>query len=1015
MFSKSSIISIYFLLALLVVHGQERTIALRQYTSENGVSDSRITAFAKDSLGFMWIGTKDGLNRFDGKDFHIFKNIETDSTSLCSNRITCLAYSADSLLWIGTAASGFCCYDFRTGKFTTYSKNSTALNSNSINAIDYEKEKHRLWISQNNYGLQVFDLNKRKFVTRLDQFPKASYYDVTFFNDNIYASGIGLDILKINRELKTQNKTIKKVGATNNVFVGSDNKLWCGAWNNALHEFDTTLNYVNNYIFGSKKELSFSGDEILAITEDANKLLWCATKTSGILFFDLERKIFVNNITLKEKINSRINTLFKDRYNRIWIGTETGFYLYDPLLNQFNEVRIPLPEGVNSCKVFGRVITKDKKEFIAAACGLFYKLPGQSTYSHKNIIYRGETLKLTSMYKDSYEKIYIGTNKTLFLLDTATLSLSTIKSNALLVDKSFYNINGSQVNEIAEIKHHGQALIAASFYGHYIALIDSKRNNISYLYPDTSILFENLNRKFLIDSKNNFWVCGANKGISKIEIPDSVDFSLVPVSDTAFSDIIYSPVAWTNIKSGNISSLNDVFDMIEEEDGGYWLSSQGHGLVRFFPENKQEPFKSFSGEFKSLHGLVKSDKKNIWIISSAGLLNYNISSSHYTLYDRKNGIRETIGGYFFKTGTKELNVGFDGGFYSFYPDSIKINREQPRLSISRLWVMDVAADMLLLKNKLTLSYEQNFLKFYISSNCFSVNEQIRYDYLLEGIDNNWRSNGNNPLIIYTNLPPGNYKLHVKAINSSGIEGGQIILPVIIAPPFYKTSWFYGLLILIIASILYAIYRYRINNLIAIQEMRNKIARDLHDDIGSTLGSINLFSQVANVKLTQQKLEEVKPILEKIGASSREIIDKTGDAVWAINPSNDTIRNLYLRMEAYAAELLGAANIQFKIGYDNSIENTSIDMVQRKNIFLIYKEAIHNIIKYAAAAEVNITLTKHAGKIQLLVRDNGKGFTGKEYTAYNGNGLKNMKARALEIKGDLRINSSDKGVVIELLF
>lgn len=992
---------------------QQKNFTLKQLTSENGLSDNRITAIQKDSLGFIWIGTKDGLNRYDGREFYAFRNDENDSTTLGGNRITSLAYSPDSLLWFSTSSSGFGCYDFRTGRFANYNKGNSALFSNSINAIDYEQKTNRLWVSQNNAGLQVFDVKKRVFMEPLVSIPKSSCFDVAFFENTIYTVGISISLHNLKHpQRKAPNH---QVSTLNNIFFGSDNHIWCGAWNNTLNEFDMHANFLNSYIFDGKPQVNFSGDEILAIVEGKNQLLWCASKNSGIHFFDLKTKSFTNEINLLPQISSRINTLFKDEFERIWIGSETGLFLYDPLLNQFNEVHIVMPYGISSCKVFGRAITKGKKDFLITACGLYYKNSHQKEYNYKSVFYKGEKQKLTSIYKDAQERIFIGSNRTLFLLDTNSFELTTIPSNAKLSNEHFYNIEASQVNEIASYIHHSDTLIAASFYGHFLSLIDFSHKNIFYLKPVQKATYENLNRKILVDSKNNFWICGASQGVSKIEIPDSIRFNDFAISDTVFRSVNYVPKSWANKKSGKINSINDVFDMIEEADGSYWLSTQGQGLVKFFPDHETQPFVSYADKFKSLHGLIKSDDNNIWIISSLGLLNFNIKSNHYTIYNNRNGVKETIGGYFFYADNNELNFGFDGGYYSFNPRSILINNEKPRLRINQLWVMDVTADSLLLKEKIVLPHNRNFLKFYVSANCFSVNEQVTYNYMLEGVDDAWRNNQNNPLIIYTNLPSGNFVLKVKAVNSDGIESDQIHLPVRIIPPFYQTIYFCACVIVSLAGAAYALYRYRIKQILKLQEVRNKIARDLHDDIGSTLGSINLYSQIANVKLDQKKPEEIKDILHKIGASSREIIDKTSDAVWTVKASNDTLRNLILRMESYAASLLGSANIHFAIDYDESNADVKLEMNLRKNIFLIFKEAINNSIKYANCTEVTICIKKVAGKIQVKIKDNGKGFNETEINPYNGNGIKNMKERAHELGGTfLIISERDKGTIIEIV-
>jgi len=181
-----------------------------------------------------------------------------------------------------------------------------------------------------------------------------------------------------------------------------------------------------------------------------------------------------------------------------------------------------------------------------------------------------------------------------------------------------------------------------------------------------------------------------------------------------------------------------------------------------------------------------------------------------------------------------------------------------------------------------------------------------------------------------------------------------------------------------------------------------------------LGSIHLYSQIAHSKMNG-KNDDIKSILEKIESSSSEIIDKTGDAVWAVKATNDTVKNLILRMEGYAASLLGAAGISFAINCDDQIAEGKIEMSERKNIFLIYKEAIHNIIKYASCSEVIISIKKVNDTICILINDNGNGFDVTQVNAYNGNGIKNMQSRAEEINGTLTIESNPgKGTTITVI-
>lgn len=1017
---KKILILIVFAIVFCASSAQHKTISLKHLSSQEGLSDNQATCIIRDKLGFIWIGTKDGLNRYDGLDFYVFKHNENDSNSVCGNIISCLELDDDSLLWIGTASSGMSSYNFRTGKFKSYDKSNAELFSNSINDIAFDKSRNCLWIAMNNSGLQLFELKTKSTDKKQKLISNNTYYDV-LVNDTIpYFTGIIESLKRLGNIGKFRTPRMDTAMTINKIFLASDGGLWCGAWDNGLHRFDKNGVRKATYFFDGSNKLKHSGEEIISLVEDENKILWCGTKSSGMLFFDLKSSSFTNQITFSIPVTARINNLYRDNQNRIWVATEAGLFVYDPLQNQFETVDLPVPSNFISCKVNNRIITDSGNEYVVSQCGLFFKNGSDKKYFHKEFIYRNEKQELTSIYQDKANVIYIGTNRALFILDTLTNELRQIKINEKAKNKKVFFVDGSRVNSIISAVHKNSPVIAASYYGNTIVLFDTLHNNIFYLLNDTVISgsrLENLSRKILNDSKNNIWICGATHGISKLLIPKSVDFKNYPVADSNMHFIYASTKTWLASKTKNISPVNIVFDMNENDDGSFWVTTQGHGLLKFFPDNDSTTFVMYENDIKSLQGIAKDINGNLWMVSSTGLLNYNVEGNRYKLYDMQSGITKNISGYFFSNNKSvlkdEISIGYNGGFISFYPSKIISNTEKPVVCITRLWIMDSPSDSLLF-GKLQLNYKQNFLKFNIAANSFSDNSQTTYMYFLEGVDDAWRNNQTNPLITYTNLPAGNFTLKIKAINSDGIESDVYEMPVIISPPFYNTWWFYILVLITIAASVYVFYRYRIRQLLKLQEVRNKIARDLHDDIGSTLGSIHLYSQIANAKLNGEKSEEIKSILEKIENSSVEIIDKTGDVVWAAKATNDTLQNLIMRMESFAASILGAAGIQFSIDCDERIADMKLKMTLRKNIYLIYKEAIHNIIKYAGCTEVNITIRKHADKLQFTISDNGKGFSTDVINAHNGNGIKNMKFRAEEIKGIFVINSKvEEGTTIEL--
>ena len=215
---------------------------------------------------------------------------------------------------------------------------------------------------------------------------------------------------------------------------------------------------------------------------------------------------------------------------------------------------------------------------------------------------------------------------------------------------------------------------------------------------------------------------------------------------------------------------------------------------------------------------------------------------------------------------------------------------------------------------------------------------------------------------------------------------------------------------------YSFYRFRKRKkLQSQQEMLNerlRISRELHDDIGSTLGSISIYSEVA--KSRADKKENPDEVLAKIGTASRELIEKMSDIVWSLNPNNESFEQLQHRMQAYAAMLLTPQNITHHFTIDEEIKNLQLTNEKRKNIFLIFKESIYNAAKYAECKNVNISIAQQQNHLTMLIKDDGKGFDSSNISAYNGNGIKNMQARAKEMNATLTITSEvNEGTGIEL--
>jgi signal transduction histidine kinase len=275
------------------------------------------------------------------------------------------------------------------------------------------------------------------------------------------------------------------------------------------------------------------------------------------------------------------------------------------------------------------------------------------------------------------------------------------------------------------------------------------------------------------------------------------------------------------------------------------------------------------------------------------------------------------------------------------------------------------------------------------------------------VDPDWIFSDTRRNVTYSKLAPGQYTFKVKASNSDGVWNGTgKQLQITITPPWWQQTWFILLCLLVTITILYFIDRYERNRKKQLEAVRARISRDLHDDMGSTLQSISVMSEIARMKSQSDNQQESIPFIEKIGSASREMVEKINDIVWAVNPKNDHFENILLHMRAFGGELLAGKDIALHFKADSGLNNIRLSMENRKSFFLVYKEALNNAYKYSSAKNVRVDISKAHQTLTLVVADDGVGFNmDEDRLRTGGNGLKNMKTRAAEMNGIVSITSA----------
>jgi hypothetical protein len=457
--------------------------------------------------------------------------------------------------------------------------------------------------------------------------------------------------------------------------------------------------------------------------------------------------------------------------------------------------------------------------------------------------------------------------------------------------------------------------------------------------------------------------------------------------------------------SGPVQKINSIFQFPGSDS--LWLATvNGLGIYQISAD-KLQMLNTKSWPSQYLYGLIPDRKGNMWISSNAGVIRYTPATGHWKCFDVRDGMQSNE----FNTncfalmrddalafgGPEGINV-FDPAYFDsrhipfrVFFTGIKIN-EKP---VEGFNPYHEAFSFSIRPNQKSLEIEY-------SSTLYDDRESIHYFVQLEGAEENWVDMRDKEFVRYINLKPGDYTFRLKAVNADD-EWSQNYMEarVKVIPAFFQTTWFLILCFIVLGALIYGSYTYRIRQIKKLQTVRNRISHDLHDDVGSTLGSISIYSEVAKT-LSAENREDV---LDKIGEASREMLDKLNDIVWSINPENDTLEKLETRMRAYAAMVLYPKAIDFTMETSSQYANTTMTMEVRRNLFLVFKEAIYNIAKYSGCRQVEIRLTESKGSIRLEIKDDGKGFDPTLQDAYNGNGLKSMKERAKAIQGTLQIISA----------
>jgi anti-sigma regulatory factor (Ser/Thr protein kinase) len=455
--------------------------------------------------------------------------------------------------------------------------------------------------------------------------------------------------------------------------------------------------------------------------------------------------------------------------------------------------------------------------------------------------------------------------------------------------------------------------------------------------------------------------------------------------------------------------------MTNDHHGNLWIATNA-GLIRY--DETKNQYKEFTRKDGLPSNFVKSiiidGSGNVWTGFEGALAEINVSAHAITTYNTTDGLPGAdLENPLYDPASETMFFCTDRSVVYFNPQQVE--KVIPVLSpvVTSFQVMG-KEQAFVANKKLNIPYSDNYLSFSFSAPNFINASETEYACKLDGADKDWNYLGNHHFASYSQLQPGNYTFRVMA-RAKGGKWQQATTPLMISieTPFWRTAWFRigsaVLFLLVVFSFVYLGLRNKFEKQILAQSIRDKIAGDLHDDIGSTLMSISILSELA-----KQNSSQAAPYLENISKNALLMQENMSDIVWAINPKNDRFVNIIQHMSQFAAEVLEQKNIEVKFNSDESLSSLLLPMDIRRNFYLFFKEAINNCAKHSMAAQVNILVSCNGQHINLNITDNGKGFDTS--VNHKGNGMSTMKRRAEELGGHVKIVSAPgKGTAIFLDF
>lgn len=971
-----------------------------------GLSHNTVFSVLHGQRGFLWIGTADGLNRYDGYELTVYRHVPSDTASLSGNSIQALAQDEQGALWVGTA-QGVNRLNPETGVVTRYS---------------------------------LAPGGSPQSIARLVIDRHGAVWAFTYEAARLYRRPPGGDRFVRIPLPHEQEANLPNTVELRLPIAGRWGRIWMTARNGTscwLHHFDSGRGrWRRAAVFPCRTNLIGRGraDTLWVDAERAPGRIALGRSTSPLGGSTAPSVVLAALPDRSE--DAALRRVEQDRSGRIWAGTERGVYRLDPKTEAWSRHRMGESDtpGLSN---YVWTLHEDRAGilWVGTRSGLYRYDPHEHPFRHVTPRPSGPSQRgaIMALHPTEQGDVILGA------LEGGLMRMPMEDDGAALPIRNAA-LPGANVWALEQTSSGG--LWTGTGTGVCRVQTDPLRCR-RYPMPDTASTFV---YALEAGAKGTLWLGGADL------------FRLRPDSASAAQPMGLDDV----LESANIQSIY----RDPREVGQLWLGTDGRGLLHYdaqtdavtaYPaeasgrtglagrsvwtirggtgrtlwlgtdrglvrvDTEQDAFRSyydpdvFPGGF--VYSIIPDAREHLWLGTNQGLVRFDPQTEQARRFGSGDGVQNTEFNRRAAARAPDGTVYIAGlqGLTVFDPAAIRNNPYVPPVVITGMTREDrdgAEAISVLGRDAVTLDYRDRVFTLTFAALNFTNPQQNRYAYRLSGFEEDWVEAGTRRTVRYTNVPPDTYRFRVKAANNDGVwnERGAA-MRIIITPPFWQTWWFRIGVIGIVLALGIAAYRARVRHLLAVERLRLRIASDLHDDVGSQLASVAITSDVLRAQdhLTDADRAELK----QMGAHVRQITKTLRDIVWFVDPEHDRPEALLWKLKNEAATLLG--DHEHRIDHPPPAQLALVEEFDprvRRNLFLIFKEALHNIVRHAEADTVCINLRRSDHALVLTIVDDGIGFDASAVEP--GRGLTNMRRRAARIGAEIEwVQPPEGGTTLRL--